>query len=215
MVLTYGHPTKPRFTNVAKDNLKPNMIRACIGLRIPNKNLERNRISQGTVVEDFMYKFHDCITFSKLDLRSGYNQLSLHPDLRPISTFSTTWGNLRPKRLVFGAKASQDLFDEMMSRIFGDISYCMNQRDDVLIGGRNMTEHNKTLRVVLQKAVNFGITFNREKCEFGVDEIDFYRFTKKRSKQSETANLQKRKKPSKISLEWWGTCQSSSTDIHQ
>ena len=57
---------KPRFTNVAKDDLKPNMIRACIDLRIPNKHMERNRISQGPVVEGFMYKFHDCITFSKL-----------------------------------------------------------------------------------------------------------------------------------------------------
>ena len=37
-----------------------------------------------------------------------------------------------------------------------------------------MTEHNKTLRAVLQSAEDFGITFNREKCEFGVDQIDFY-----------------------------------------
>ena len=71
---------KSRFANVSKDDLQPNMIRACIDLRIPNKHMERNRISQGPVVEDFMYKFHDCVKFSKLDSRSGYNQLSLHPD---------------------------------------------------------------------------------------------------------------------------------------
>ena len=56
----------------------------------------------------------------------------------------------------------------------------MNQRDDILIGGRNIVEHNKTLKAVLQRAEDFGITFNREKCEFGEDELDFYgyRFTK-------------------------------------
>ena len=171
---------KPRYTNVSKDDLQPNMICACIDLRIPNKHMERNRISQGPVVEDFMYKFHDCAKFSKLDLRSGYHQLSLHPDSRHVATFSTPWGNLQPKRLLFGAKASQDLFDETMYRIFGDIPYCMNQRDDILIGGRNIAEHNKTLRTVLQRAEDYGITFNRDKCEFGEDEIDFYgyRFTK-------------------------------------
>ena len=153
---------KPWFTNISKDDLKPNMIRACIDLRIPNKHMERNQISPGPVVEDFMYKFYDCITFSKLDLRSEYHQLSLHPDSRPIATFSTPGGNLRPKRLVFGAKASQDLFDEMVYRIFGGIPFCMNQRDDILIGGRSMTEHNKTLIAVLQRAEDFGITFNRE-----------------------------------------------------
>ena len=62
----------------------------------------------------------------------------------------------------------------MMYRIFGDIPFCMNQRDDILIGGRKMTEYNKTLSAVLQRSEDFGITFNREKCEFGVDEIDFY-----------------------------------------
>ena len=50
----------------------------------------------------------------------------------------------------------------------------MNQRDDILIGGRNIVQHNKTLKAVLQRADDFGITFNREKFEFGVDELDFY-----------------------------------------
>ena len=74
---------KPQFTNVSKDDLQPNMIRACIDLRIPNKHMERNRISQGSVVEHFMYKFHDCFTFSKLNLLGGYHQLSLHQTLDP------------------------------------------------------------------------------------------------------------------------------------
>ena len=167
---------KPWFANISKDDIKQNMIHTFKDLRIPIKHMERNRISPRPIVEDFMYKLYNCITFSKLDLRSGYHQLSLHPDSRPITTFSKPWGNLRPKSLVFGAKASQDLFDVMMYRIFGDIPFCMNQRDDILIGGRNMTDHNKTLSAVLQRAEDFGITFNIEKCEFGVDEIDFYRY---------------------------------------
>ena len=171
---------KPKFIHVPKDQLQPNMIRACIDLRVPNKYMERNRITQGPIVEDFTYKFHECVVFSKLDLRSGYHQLMLHPDSRAVVTFSTPWGNYRPKRLVFGAKSSQDLFDDMMFRIFGDIPMCLNQRDDILVGGRTMEEHNKTLEMVFQRAKDFGITFNLDKCQFGVDELEFYgyRFTK-------------------------------------
>lgn len=33
--------------NVSKDDLKPNMIRACVDLRIPNKYMDRNKITQG------------------------------------------------------------------------------------------------------------------------------------------------------------------------
>ena len=75
---------------------------------------------------------------------------------------------MRPKRLSCGAKASQDLFDEAIYRIFGDIPRCLNQRDDILLGGRNMEEHNKTLEAVLQRAADFGMTFNPDKWKFGV-----------------------------------------------
>ena len=91
-----------------------------------------------------------------------------------VVTFSTPWGNYRPKRLVFGAKASQDLFDDMMYRIFGDIPRCLNQRDDILIGGTTMEEHNKTLEAVFQRAKDFGVTFNLDKCQFGEESPEFY-----------------------------------------
>ncbi|CAG2246282.1 unnamed protein product [Mytilus edulis] len=51
---------KPKFSEVDKDKLEPHMIRACVDMRIPNKFMERNRIIQSPVVEDFIYKFHKC-----------------------------------------------------------------------------------------------------------------------------------------------------------
>ena len=76
--------------------------------------------------------------------------------------------------MVFGAKASQDLFDDAMSRIFGDIPQCLNQRDDILIGARDWKEHNETLGSVSQRAEDYGITFNKPECHFGQTQITFY-----------------------------------------
>lgn len=56
---------------------------------------------------------------------------------------------LRPKRLIFEAKLSQDLFDEAIYRIFGDIPRGLNQYNAILLGGRNLKEHNKTLETFL------------------------------------------------------------------
>ena len=109
-----------------------------------------------------------------MDLRQGYHQLALDPASRAVATFATPWGNYRPKRLIFGAKASQDLFDETMQRIFGDIPRCLNQRDDLLIGARNWAEHNATLKAVLRRAADYGITLNKSKCEFRQQELEFY-----------------------------------------
>ena len=80
---------KPKYFHVANDELQTNVIRACVDFRVPNKFMERNRVTQGPVVEECIYNFHDCEVFSKLDLRSGYHQLMLHLDSRAVVTFST------------------------------------------------------------------------------------------------------------------------------
>ena len=177
---------KPRLNQTDKDELQPHMIRASIDLQIPNQFMERNRIAPTPTVEDFICTFHDCTMFSKLDMRKEYYQLILDPESRMVATFSTPWGNMRAKRLVFGAKSSQDMFDEAMYRIFGDIPRCLNQRDDILISGRNAEEHDQALETMLQRAADFLITFNLEKCQFGVNEIEFYghRFTQEGLKPS-------------------------------
>ena len=165
---------KPKFTDVKSGELEYHMIRASIDMRIPNQSMKRSRCVQSPRVEDFMYRLHDCKIFTKLDLRQGYHQLALDPSTRQVATFSTPWGNYRPQRLVFGAKSSQDVFDEAMFRIFGDIPHCLNQRDDILLGGRNQTEHKEVLKTVLKGARDHGITFNREKCQFGKEQIEFF-----------------------------------------
>jgi len=163
---------KPKF--IGREILEPEQIRASIDLRVVNKAMSRNRIVQAPLVEDFAHAFNDCKVFSKLDLKQGYHQLTLDEESRRVVTFSTPWGNYRPRRLVFGAKSSQDLFDETMHKIFGGIQHCLNQRDDILIGGRTIEEHDETLRKVLQQAKNFNITFNKQKCEFRTDKISFF-----------------------------------------
>ena len=111
-----------------------------------------------------------------MDLKQGYHQLILHPDSRAVATFSTPWGNMRPNRPIFGTKSSQDLFNEAMFRIFGDIPKCLNQPDDILIGGTTLVDHNEFLEKILQLASDFGITLNREKCQFGVNKLEFYSY---------------------------------------
>ena len=102
---------KPKYANIKNEELESQMIRASIDKRIPNEATKRSRCTA-------------CMTARSsriLDLRQGYHQLILDPAARQIATFSTPWGNYRPKRQVFGAKSSQDVFDEAMFRAFGDI----------------------------------------------------------------------------------------------
>ena len=45
---------QPKFNAVDKEELEPHMIRASV-----DQSMERHSITQETIVEDFMYKFHD------------------------------------------------------------------------------------------------------------------------------------------------------------
>lgn len=165
---------KAKLAKTPQNWREPHMVRASVDLRISNKYMDQSRISQALIMKDFTYKFHDCTICTKLDPPQGYHHLVLNPESRSVATLSTLWVNFRPKRLVFGAKASQDLFDGVMNRIFGDIPACLNQRDDLLIEARDWKSHSVTLETIFQRAEDYGITFNEPKCEFGQAQITFY-----------------------------------------
>ena len=51
-----------------------------------------------------------------------------------------------------------------MFRIFGDVAHFLNQRDDILFGGRENEEHRHVLKTVIQWARDYGITSNKNIC---------------------------------------------------
>ena len=85
--------------------------------------------------------------------------------------FSTSWGNYRYKCLTFGGVNSQDLFDAEISKVISGILKVLNNCDDIMIGGRDWDEHNKSLAQLLQRLEDHNLTLGREK--FGKASIDF------------------------------------------
>lgn len=77
---------------------------------------------QTSIVEDITSHMGRCKIFNKMNLKSGYHQFTIDQELMRIATFSTPSANYRPKRLIFGTKSSQDVFDGAMFCISEDIS---------------------------------------------------------------------------------------------
>ena len=152
----------------------PKDIRVSLDLHLLNKSMLRTRNVQAPITEDFVTEFRDCKVFSKLDLNHGYHQFCLDPESRKTMTFSTPWGNYRYKRLAFGGVNSQDLFDAEISKVISGTPKALNNRDDIMIGGRDWDEHNKCLAQLLQRLEDHNLTLRREKCEFGKASIDFH-----------------------------------------
>ena len=152
----------------------PKDIRVSLDLCLLNKSMLRIRNIQAPITEDFVTEFRDCKVFSKLDLNHGYHQFCLDPESCKTMTFSTPWGNYQYKRLAFGGVNSQDLFDAEISKVISGTPKVLNNRDDIMIGGRDWDEHNKSLAQLLQRLEDHNLTLQHEKCEFGKASIDFH-----------------------------------------
>ena len=60
-----------------------------------------------------------------------------------------------------------------MEEILQDVRGAFPYQDGIIVYGRSVAEHDKCLFEVLQKLQEKGVTLNRKKCVFGVDEIEF------------------------------------------
>ena len=68
-------------------------------------------------LDEVIHDLNGATVFSKLNLNQGYHQLSLYPDSRHITTFSTHIGLFRYKRLSFGINAAAEKFQDEIEAI--------------------------------------------------------------------------------------------------
>lgn len=103
---------------------------------------------------------------SKLDLRSGYHQVELHPESRYITTFATHRGLFQYNRLSFGISSASECFQTTVIELTGGVKKTWKINDDILAYGRSLEEYDRALKEVLNRISEGGLTLNASKCEF-------------------------------------------------
>jgi hypothetical protein len=90
--------------------------------------------------------------FSVIDLASGFYQIKLTKESRECTAFSTLQGHWQFKRLVMGLKTSPATFQRLMNNVLAGIIgiKCLVYLDDIIIYGKNLSDHNKKLREVFE-----------------------------------------------------------------
>ena len=142
-------------------------------MRAANKAILRTRHVTPTL-DELITRFNGATIFSKIDLRSGYHQLVLHPSSRYITTFSTHAGLYQYKRLSFWINAAAEVFQHEIQTVIEGVPGVINISDDIAVFGVDQASHAKALKSVLERLHNAGLTANLEKCEFGKEKIEFF-----------------------------------------
>lgn len=152
---------------------KPNNeIRLCVDYTQLNKAVIRPYFPMPKI-ELSLAKIKRANIFSKIDANKGFYQIKLSHDSQLMTCFICPFGRFIFKRLPFGISCAPEYFVSKFSKVLDGIDNCISHVDDILIFAEDRMEHDAVLRKVLARLDKEGITINKEKSCFGVDQVTY------------------------------------------
>lgn len=78
--------------------------------------------------------------FSKLDATSGFWQIPLHKESKPLTTFISPFGRYFFQHLPFGISSVPEHFQLRISQMIAGIPWAFCHADDILVFGKSKKE---------------------------------------------------------------------------
>ena len=151
---------------------KSGSVRICVDLKPLNQSVLRE-VHPLPKVDETLAQLAGAKIFSKLDANSGFWQIPLSQSSRLLTTFITPMGRYCFNKLPFGISSAPEHFQRRMSELLTGLQGVLCQMDDILIFGKDQSEHDQRLEAVLRRIEDAGATLNPQKCEFSKDKLTF------------------------------------------
>ncbi|KAL1917250.1 uncharacterized protein VTP21DRAFT_4906 [Calcarisporiella thermophila] len=126
-------------------------------------------------IDKLLDRFAGAKVFSKIDLQSGYHQIRIAEQDTLKTAFRTRYGHYEFKVLPFGLTNAPATFMTLMNNIFNPLlNECVIvYLDDILVYSKDIHEHLKYLRQVLQILRDNKLYAKASKCDFLCTTIEF------------------------------------------
>lgn len=122
--------------------------------------------SQIPIIADLLDKISQAKVFSKLDLASGYWQLSVDQSSRKYLRFETDKQQYQFKVMPFGITNAPSIFQKIMTNILKDIEGVVVLIDDIIVFSEDRTSNIKILKKVLKRLKENNLKVKKSKCFF-------------------------------------------------
>ena len=134
-------------------------------------------------IEDCLDKLRGAKYFSKLDLRSGYWQVRIHPEDVEKSAFRTHLGHYEWMVVPFGLQGAPSCFQRLMNHYLRPYlgKFCIVYIDDILIYSRTKEEHLQHLELILQILREKELYAKGSKCDLMRTQVSFLGYIVKHS----------------------------------
>nr|CAH7725339.1 unnamed protein product [Callosobruchus chinensis] len=147
-------------------------IRICIDMRRANAAILREKYPLPTM-DLLLPHFCKARYFSRLDIKNAFHQIEISERSRYITTFISSRGLYRYKRLLFGINAAPEIFQKIMEKMLLPCDGTVNFIDDILIYGKNEEEHDHRVKFTMKLLKDNNVLLNMDKCIFKISQIKF------------------------------------------
>jgi hypothetical protein len=127
-------------------------------------------------IQDLFDQVRGAGVFSKIDLQSGYHQIKIKKEDVPKTAFVSRYGHHEYLFVPFGLTNAPAIFMNLMNKIFMPYldKFVIVFIDDILIYSKDKEERAKHLRVALQILREHQLYAKFSKCEFWLDQVEFW-----------------------------------------
>lgn len=173
--LGYIRVSNSSWCNRVKPIVKENGdIRLTTNLIMLNKHVPLDRYSLPKL-DEMLCGLRGAKFFTKLDFKEGFFQVRLKESDCHKTAFRIKNQLYEWTRMPMGFKNAPAVFQRLIDMILRDEigNSCVAYVDDILIYGQSKEELQERTEIIVRKLVEAGLRGNREKCQFGKEEIDF------------------------------------------
>jgi hypothetical protein len=157
--------------NLVPVRKKNGEIRLCVDFRNLNRS-SKNDSYPLPKMEHILQRVTGSSRMSMIDGFSGYNQISVFPEDREKTTFTTPWGTFMYAKIPFGLMNAGATFQRAMEIAFiGERDkFVVIYLDDIIVFSRYNKENCNHLKKVFLKCIRFGLSLNPKKSLFSIKE---------------------------------------------
>ncbi|GJS06455.1 putative reverse transcriptase domain-containing protein [Tanacetum coccineum] len=153
---------------------KDGSFRMCIDYCELNKLTVKNRYPL-LRIDNLFDQLQGSNIYLKIDLRSGYHQLTVREQDIPKTAFQTRYGHYEFQVMTFGLTNTPAVFMDLMNRVCKPYldKFVIVFIDDILIYSKDKKEYEEHLKAILELLKKEKLYAKFSKCKFWISKVQF------------------------------------------